>query len=49
VSCMLGTLLFIENSSFGGSTERMYYTLAAIAAAYSYLWRSQRQSRIHNQ
>ena len=49
VSCMLGTLLFIENGSFGGGTERMYYTLAAIAAAYSYLWRSQRQSRNHNQ
>jgi O-antigen ligase len=49
VSCMLGTLVFIEVASFGGGTARMYYTLAAIAAAYSYLWRSQQQSRNQNQ
>ena len=43
VSCMLGTLLFIENGSFGGGAERVFYMLAAIAAAYSYVWRSQQR------
>jgi O-antigen ligase len=43
VSCMLGTLLFIENGSFSGGAERVFYVLAAIAAAYSYLWRSQQR------
>jgi len=46
VSCMLGTLVFIENGSFNGGAERVFYMLAAIAAAYSYLWRSQQQHHL---
>jgi O-antigen ligase len=46
VSCMLGILVFIENGSFNGGAERMFYVLAAIAAAYSYLWRSQQQRHL---
>ncbi len=46
VSCMVGTLVFIENGSFNGGAERVFYVLAAIAAAYWYLWRSQQQHRL---
>jgi O-antigen ligase len=37
VSCILGTLLLIENGSFVGVSERMFYVIAALAAAYAYL------------
>jgi O-antigen ligase len=40
VACILGTLLMMENGSFGTGVERLYYVLAALAAAYAHLGRS---------
>jgi O-antigen ligase len=39
-SCMVGTLVMLENGGFGGSTEKLFYVLAALAAGYAYLGRS---------
>jgi O-antigen ligase len=44
VACILGTLLMMENGSFGTSVERLYYALAGLTAAYAYLGGSQRTS-----
>lgn len=40
VCCILGTLLLLENGSFATGPERMFYALAALAAAYARLIRS---------
>jgi O-antigen ligase len=40
VACILGTLLMMENGSFGTGVERLYYVLAGLAAAYAHLGRS---------
>jgi O-antigen ligase len=39
VSCILGTLLMIENGSFGAGTERMFYILGGLAMAYNHFGR----------
>jgi O-antigen ligase len=43
VSCILGTLIMMMDGSFGGAIERMFYVLAALAAAYVYLGQSRQQ------
>lgn len=40
VSCIVTMLLLFENGSFGGGPAMMFYTLAALAAAYAHLGRS---------
>lgn len=40
VSCILGTLLMIENGSFGAGTEIMFYILGGLAMAYNNFGRS---------
>ena len=40
VSCILGTLLMIENGSFGTGSERLFYVLAALSMAYVQMFRS---------
>ena len=37
VSAILATLLLLENGSFGTGTERIFYVLAALAAAYAHM------------
>ena len=39
VSCIVVTLLLIENGSFIGAAERIFYVIAALAAGYVYLGR----------
>jgi O-antigen ligase len=39
VACILGTLLMMENVSFGTGVEQLYYGLAGLAAAYVHLGR----------
>jgi O-antigen ligase len=43
VACILATLLLMQNGSFGMGTERLYYLLAALAAAYAHMGRSRRR------
>jgi len=45
VSCILGTLLMIENGSFGGAAERMFYILGGLAVAYRHLGRLRLRAR----
>lgn len=45
VACIVGTLLMMVDGSFGGGLERMFYTLTALAAAYSRLGSSVKQDR----
>jgi O-antigen ligase len=40
VSCIMAMLLLFENGSFGGGPEKIFYVLAALAAAYTHLGRS---------
>jgi O-antigen ligase len=40
VSCIVGTLLLIQNGSFVGVSEMMFYVIAALTAAYAYLGQS---------
>jgi O-antigen ligase len=40
VACILGTLLMLENGSFGTGSERLFYVLAGLASAYAQLGRS---------
>jgi O-antigen ligase len=42
VSCILATLLLMENVSFGTGTDRMFYLLAALSMAYVYVGQSLR-------
>jgi O-antigen ligase len=42
VACILATLLLMQNGSFGLGTERVFYLLAALAAAYAHVGRSRR-------
>jgi O-antigen ligase len=37
--CIIGTLLLIGNGSFVGVSERMFYVIAALGAAFAYLGR----------
>ena len=37
VACIIATLIMLENGGFGGSTEKVFYVLAALAAGYAYL------------
>jgi len=46
VSCILGTLLMMENGSFGTASERLFYVLAGLAAAYAQLGRSQKRGDV---
>jgi O-antigen ligase len=46
VACILGTLLLLENGSFGAGAERMFYVLAALATAYVHLGRSAPQQQL---
>jgi O-antigen ligase len=39
VACILATLLLMQNGSFGMGTERVFYLLAALAAAYAHMGR----------
>jgi O-antigen ligase len=43
VSCIIGTLLLIENGSFSGVTVVLFYVLAALAVHYVYLGRSRQR------
>jgi O-antigen ligase len=45
VACIIGTLVMMFDGSFGGAVERLFYTLAALAAAYAHLG-SVRQQRM---
>jgi O-antigen ligase len=40
VSCIVATLLMMLNGGFGGGSGKMFYVLAALAAAYVYLGRA---------
>ena len=40
VSCIVATLLMMLNGGFGGGNGKMFYVLAALAAAYAYLGRT---------
>jgi len=42
-ACIVGTLVMIFDGSFGGAVERLFYTLAALAAAYAHLGRMRQQ------
>jgi hypothetical protein len=42
VACILVTLLLMLDGSFGLGTERVFYLLAALAAAYAHMGRSRR-------
>jgi O-antigen ligase len=42
LSCIVATLLMMLNGGFGGGSGRMFYVLAALAAAYVYLGRAPR-------
>ena len=44
VSCLVGTLLLIENGSFVGVSERMFYIIASLTMAYVYLGQPLRQA-----
>jgi hypothetical protein len=46
VACIIGTLVMMFDGSFGGVVERLFYTLAALAAAYVQLGRMQRQDTL---
>jgi hypothetical protein len=46
VACIVGTLVMLFNGSFGGAVERLFYTLAALAAAYAYLGRMRQQGML---
>jgi hypothetical protein len=48
VSCIVGTLIMMMDGSFGGGLERMFYVLAALAAAYVFLGRSRQQDTLDN-
>lgn len=43
-ACIVGMLVMIENCSFIFGTEKMFYVLAALAAAYAHLGRSPKRS-----
>lgn len=46
VACIVGTLIMMFDGSFGGVVQIMFYTLAALAAAYAYLGRMRQQGML---
>jgi O-antigen ligase len=42
-ACIVGTLLFLVDGNLGGGVERVFYVLAAFAAAYAHLGESMRR------
>jgi O-antigen ligase len=46
VACILGTLLLMENGSFGTGTERIFYALAALALAYAHIGPSMQRKQL---
>jgi O-antigen ligase len=43
-ACIIGTLIFIADGSFGSGVERMFYAMVALAVSYSMLVRSNKNA-----